>query len=392
MKNDSNKSSIIGLLGCSVINNILYMFLNTFMVAYFITLTNYDYKLISIYYIMSFIFILLSFLVLGRIVKNKTQVVVYRIGIAMYCLYILSVALLKEKIVDYYIYLGAYYGIVQGFFWSAGHSLTNEYVKDTTNNFISLKSIIGKTLKIIIPFILGASIEVTSFSYVAKIILIFSIIQFSFSLLIKDKEKINTKKYNLKEYISYIKSNKKFKEFYTLIACDGIVSYLLNTLITILIVMTFKTMISLGTITTIFSICSILSVYIFQRRLGNSNNILIISTVLMVISVILLLIDINKVTIILYNLCDSVFLVLLVNKVETKRYEIVNNDKKVTKDYLVEHQVVSEAVLNISRIIGYIVLFIASLFNSMIFFKLLLVISTIFIVIYCRLMVKLEDK
>lgn len=392
MKNDNNKSSIIGLLGCSVINNILYMFLNTFMVAYFITLTNYDYKLISIYYIMSFIFILLSFLVLGRIVKNKTQVVVYRIGIAMYCLYILSVALLKEKIVDYYIYLGAYYGIVQGFFWSAGHSLTNEYVKDTTNNFISLKSIIGKTLKIIIPFILGASIEVTSFSYVAKIILIFSIIQFSFSLLIKDKEKINTKKYNLKEYINYIKYNKKFKEFYKLIACDGIVSYLLDTLITILIVMTFKTMISLGTITTIFSICSILSVYIFQRRLGNSNNILIISTVLMVISVILLLIDINKVTIILYNLCDSVFLVLLVNKVETKRYEIVNNDKKVTKDYLVEHQVVSEAVLNVSRIIGYIVLFIASLFNSMVFFKLLLVIATIFIVIYCRLMVKLEDK
>lgn len=391
MKSNDSLSKI-GLIGCSAINSLLYMFLNTFMVAYFITLTNYNYKLISIYYIMSFVFILLTFLLLGKIVKNKTQVIIYRIGIIMYCLYILLIALLKEEIINYYIYLGSFYGIVQGFFWVAGHSLTNEYAKDETNDFISIKSIIGKFLKIILPFILGISIELTSFSNVAKIILIFSVFELSFSFLIKDKQKINSKKYDLIEYIHYIKDNKSFKQFYGIIACDGIVSYLLDTLITILIVMNFKTMISLGTLTTIFSICSILSVYIFQRKLGNNNKILIISAMLMVLSVILLLIDINKVTIVIYNLIDSVFLVLLINNVETKRYEVVNNDQKVISDYLVEHQVASEVALNISRIIGYLILFIASLFNNMIIFKVLLIISTIFIIIYCYLMVKLSQK
>lgn len=391
MKSNDGLSKI-GLIGCSAINSLLYMFLNTFMVAYFITLTNYNYKLISIYYIMSFVFILLTFLLLGKIVKNKTQVIIYRIGIIMYCIYILLIALLKEEIINYYIYLGSFYGIVQGFFWVAGHSLTNEYAKDETNDFISIKSIIGKILKIILPFILGISIELTSFSNVAKIILIFSVLELSFSFLIKDRQKINSKKYDLIEYIHYIKDNKTFKQFYGIIACDGIVSYLLDTLITILIVMNFKTMISLGTLTTIFSVCSILSVYIFQRKLGNNNKILIISAVLMVLSVILLLIDINKVTIIIYNLIDSVFLVLLINNVETKRYEVVNNDQKVISDYLVEHQVASEVALNISRIIGYLILFIASLFNNMIIFKVLLIISTIFIIIYCYLMVKLSQK
>lgn len=391
MKSNDSLSKI-GLIGCSAINSLLYMFLNTFMVAYFITLTNYNYKLISIYYIMSFVFILLTFLLLGKIVKNKTQVIIYRIGIIMYCIYILLIALLKEEIINYYIYLGSFYGIVQGFFWVAGHSLTNEYAKDETNDFISIKSIIGKFLKIILPFILGISIELTSFSNVAKIILIFSVFELSFSFLIKDKQKINSKKYDLIEYIHYIKNNKTFKQFYGIIACDGIVSYLLDTLITILIVMNFKTMISLGTLTTIFSICSILSVYIFQRKLGNNNKILIISAMLMVLSVILLLIDINKVTIVIYNLIDSVFLVLLINNVETKRYEVVNNDQKVISDYLVEHQVASEVALNISRIIGYLILFIASLFNNMIIFKVLLIISTIFIIIYCYLMVKLSQK
>lgn len=43
------RNSIIGLMGSLLINNILYMFINTFMVAYFYTLTNYDYKIISVF-------------------------------------------------------------------------------------------------------------------------------------------------------------------------------------------------------------------------------------------------------------------------------------------------------------------------------------------------------
>ena len=43
----------LGLMLTTLINNVLYMFLNTFLIAYFFTLTNYNYKIISIYYIYS---------------------------------------------------------------------------------------------------------------------------------------------------------------------------------------------------------------------------------------------------------------------------------------------------------------------------------------------------
>ena len=390
MKVRSINNNIIGLIGCTCINNILYMFLNTFMIAYFITLTNYDYKLISIYYILSFVFILLTFILLGKVIKNKTQTNIFRFGIVMYCIYILLVALLKEKIVNYYLLLGSFYGVIQGFFWSAGHSLINEYTLKNENDFISIKSIIGKILEVILPFVLGVSIEFTSFSIVAKIIVILSILQFSFSLLIDDKNVVYEKKYSLKEYLKYIKNNIKFKTFYKLIACDGIVSYLLDTIITILIVMSFKTALNLGILTTIFSLLSILSIYIFQKKLKNTRKISIISTVFIIISTILLIIDINNFTVIFYNLCDSVFLVLLINKAETKRYEMVSKDKIVNKDYLVEHQVLTEVFLNISRIIGYFILFIASIFSNMLIFKILLAIITIIIIIYCILMNKLD--
>lgn len=390
MKEEKLSKSAIGIMGSLLINNVLYMFVNTFMVAYFITLTNYDYKQISIYYALSFIAILLTFLTFGRIIKNKNQVWVFRSGIIAYCLYILMLAFLKEKIVTYFAPLGFFYGIVQGLIWVAAHTLVNEHTQNNTNKFISFKSIISKILKIFFPIVFGVSIELTSFSYVSKIVILLSITQFIFSLFIEDKAKTYNKKYNLKEYINLVKNNDKFKTVYKLCICDGIVNYLLETLIVILTVMTFKTTISLGVITTITAICSILSVYIFQYKLKSNWKILKICNIMMVSSVLLLLTNISKPTIIIYNVCTAIFLVILSNTGDTKRYEIVSENEIVVKDYIVEHQVVCEAILNITRIIAYILLFIISLFNNIILFKILLLLVTIVILIYSKLLIKLK--
>ena len=390
MKEEKLTKSAIGIMWSLLINNVLYMFVNTFMVAYFITLTNYDYKQISIYYVLSFIAILLTFLTFGRIIKNKNQVWVFRSGIIAYCLYILMLAFLKEKIVTYFAPLGFFYGIVQGLIWVAAHTLVNEHTQNNTNKFISFKSIISKILKIFFPIVFGVSIELTSFSYVAKIVILLSITQFIFSLFIEDKAKTYDKKYNLKEYINLVKNNYKFKTVYKLCICDGIVNYLLETLIVILTVMTFKTTISLGVITTITAICSILSVYIFQYKLKSNWKILKICNIMMVSSVLLLLINISKPTIIIYNICTAIFLVILSNTGDTKRYEIVSENENVVKDYIVEHQVVCEVILNITRIIAYILLFVISLFNNIILFKILLLLVTIVILIYSKLLIKLK--
>lgn len=386
------KRSIIGLMGSLLINNILYMFINTFMVAYFYTLTNYDYKIISVFYIMSFIFIVLTFIILGKTIKNKMQVPIFRFGIILYCIYVLTVSLLKDNIIKYYIYLGIFYGIVQGFLWSAGHLLVNEYANDVSNKFVSTKSMISKTLKIVIPFIFGTTIELTSFSSVAMVVVIFSIIQFSFSLLIKEKDLTKSKKYSLNNFILYLKEtkNKKIKDFYKIMFCEGIVNYLLETLITIMIVLTFKTNISLGILTTIFSLCSIISVYIFQRKLKNNNIVLAISATMSVLGVVLLLFNISKISVVIHNLINSVFLILLINNAEEKRYSIINADKTITQDYLAEHQVISEISLNIARIIGYTILFAISFLNNIIYFKILLVFVSITIIYYARLMMKLN--
>lgn len=389
MKKLKINKNIIGILGANLINDILYMFLNTFMVAYFINLSNHNYKMISLYYIFSYIAITITFTSFSKSFKNKDKSGILRLGIILQCLYILGIALLKEKIITYYLILGLFYGIVQGIFWAALHPLINDYVKKSNTNYISFKAILGNALKIFFPVIFGVSIELTSFSYIAKIIVIISILQILFSFLIKDKNKENALPYNFNAFLDKVKSNDKMKLFYQTYALSGIVRYLLETIITILIIMTFKTSLSLGILTTVFNVLSIISISIFQRKLTTNPKILKLSTFITVFSLIFLLIDINKFTIIIYNACKSFFLVLLLNNSETKRYSIINNNKELVNKFLIEHQVMCEYALNLIRIIGYGVLFIASFINNIIIFKVLLLLISLITIKYYNSMKKI---
>jgi len=81
----------------------------------------------------------------------------------------------------------------------------------------------------------------------------------------------------------------------------------------------------------------------------------------------------------------------LLNNAEEKRYSIINSDNTIIEDYLEEHQVFSEIFLNISRILGYFILFVISLFNNILYFKLLLVVVSISIIFYSILMIKINN-
>lgn len=81
----------------------------------------------------------------------------------------------------------------------------------------------------------------------------------------------------------------------------------------------------------------------------------------------------------------------MLNNAEEKRYSIINSDNTIIEDYLEEHQVFSEIFLNISRILGYFILFVISLFNNILYFKLLLVVVSISIIFYSILMIKINN-
>lgn len=371
----------IALIICEAVMSISKMFLDTFLVAYFFQLTNQNITVISIYYLLSYFITGVIFWLGGDIIKTKNQIKVFQYGMILNCIYILIIGILGERCKDFYILLGILYGISQGIYWIAGHALRSELIPfEDTKRYISINGIITQIIKIIFPIVIGTSIELTSFKEVAILIFILTVIQ----VIASTKLKHNNKKvegFNLLHYLKKInklgdKSN-AVKCSYKLAFYEGINNSLLNTLITLIIVMAFKTSFNLGALTTVFSIFAIIANMVYKKYYNKKHAkiYIILCTVFPVLSVIGILIGINKETVIIYNVINSIFITILTNIKCTERYNCLNVEG--LEDYKIEHQSMYEIALAMGRVSGYFVLLIVGLMNQMICFKVLLLIVTL---------------
>lgn len=261
---------------------------------------------------------------------------------------------------------------------------------------MSLKKMLSKTIHIIVPIILGTSIELYSFSKIAIFIFSLSVIQIIISLFIKPESLKNnkdlSKKYSIKKFLKYVKKNniKKIKIYQLSSIAYGIIESSISTLIIIITIMTFKTTINLGILTTLFAICSIFALYLYNK-LYNSNNskfFLILTSIFMIIGVIGLLIDINKITLIIYNFAYAVSMCIFDVIYNTKKGNLVE-ECNISK-YRIEFIGYSSFFITLGRIMGYTFMLVASFNNNIMIFKSLLIVVTLFVPIYGILVNKLE--
>ena len=99
MKNKLDRSSK-ALMTCDLINGIVTLFGETFLVAYFLQVSNENIVQVSIYYMIIYLMLGLGSILLGKTMKKdpSKRVVIYRIGIIIKSIYILFIILFRENI------------------------------------------------------------------------------------------------------------------------------------------------------------------------------------------------------------------------------------------------------------------------------------------------------
>ena len=381
------------LIASDLIYSLTGVFVETFLVAYFLKVTNKNITTISIYYILIYTLTSLGNIVMGKIIKrapDKSKQIM-SFGIVARALFILFIVLLSEKIATNYILIAIIYAFSEMLYWCA-HELI--YI-DVTNNdnrkkYMSIKKILCKIVNVISPIILGTSIEFYSFTKIAIYVFALSVIQILITLFIKANIKKEKRQYNFKEFIEYIKRNKLKKiQKYNLSAISyGIVESSISTLIVIITIMTFKTSLNLGILTTIFSAFSMLSLVLYNKfyNKNNAKLILTLCSVVVVIGVIGLLINISKTSLVIYNFCYMVTFCIFDVVYNTRKGDLVK-ECKIDK-YREEYIGYTSIGIGIGRIIGYVLMLIVSFTSNIIYFKILLAVVTLFAPIYCYLIVK----
>lgn len=399
MNKEKLGKNAIFLIASDLIYTITELFARTFLVAYLLKITNDNITQVSLYYmIINFIHAMGSIFI-GKFIKNgkynKTKIL--SLGIIIRAIFILFIVLLGNKLSNMFVIVAIFCGISETLYWSAHEIIFVEITNnENRKSYMATKKIASTIVNIVAPIILGSTIELYSFTKIAIYVLALSIIQIVLSLQIKIDSKVNVKttKFSLKNYINTIKTKKGLKvhKYYKSNLLYGIVEDPMKTLVTIITIMTFKTSLNLGILTTIFSIFQIAVMYLYKKFYNKSNAKYILFAVssLIFIGAMGLVIDIDKITLIIYNFACTTGLCIFDAIYNTQKGDLIKECN--IEQYDVEHVMFNSILTCSSRFIGFSLILIVGIIDNMVFFKGLLAVIAILVLIYSRIIINMEEK
>lgn len=379
------------LMTCEIINAIIDLFLNTFLVAYLLNITNDNIGSVAIYYIIDYAITGICMYIIGYFLKKYNIANIYRLGIIIKCIFVILIVFLRASIKYYLIPIAVILGIAETIYWGSCDNIVGLVTNNQNRSkYTTNKKMIRSFTKIIMPIILGSSIEILSFPKVSTYVMFLAILQVFISFFIRIPKQSHTS-FSMKEYLKHIdKKSPRLKILYHSSILYGVILNLLPTLVTIIIIMTYKTNFQLGFLNTIFAICSMVTLFIF-KKIKNSQiekNILIFGSIISLISVISLVYHLGKIEVVIYNIISYSYIVILEILFNIERFN--NKDNGITDEFYIENQLFINMIMQIGRIVGYGLLFLIGLTNNIIFFKILLLITTIIIPIYSYYMYQLH--
>lgn len=353
-----NKQAIMIIYVCMKIINI---FLGPFLVAYFIKISTQTIVDLSIFNILNYMSLCFFGIIVGYVTERKHSLGAFRLGVALRFIYILMIMLLGSKITYHFGLIAFVYGFSSMFYHLPFNLYHTDCVENSERNDFEFKINATKNLlSILVPFLLGAIITTTNYQLTAIIILMFSVTQIVSSFYLKALP-TSDNKYDLfgalKKFIKDKQISKMLLADYLngLTFSDGV----LSTVITVLIMYSFKSDFKLGIINSITAILSLIIIYLYSKYYKGKDDkkIICISGLLIFFSMILLSLKLSNFTVILYNVIFEVLGVGLLTFIYGLRLFNLAKDKIADKEKT-EYWVVRELSLNIGRVTGYLLLLI----------------------------------
>ena len=381
------KSEANIIIVIDALKKIMTIFLGPFLTAYFIKTSNESMVDLSIYYIFSYLLLGIGSFIVASIVKNKFRIGMFRLGVVFNFIYIMTIVLLREKIVDNLWLISILYGISQSAYWFPYNLFVIDKIENSERtNYTVKKNLIVSSIGVLFPIILGTTITITNFELSSIIILAISLVQIILSfMLTPDKHVSQLNKYNMVETWNRIKKNKQVKKMLLVEFLVGftISDGALGTLITILIFNAFKTNMNLGIITSISTILSMCAIKLYGKIFKNKSDkkILMFSSIIPVISVLTVLFNTNNITIIIYCLCYEIFVSGILSLNRSIRLFNISDSKIINKEDQSEFFSIREGILNVGRMVSYSFLLLAGISGNVKMLNIALIILTISILI-----------
>lgn len=363
------------LFSLRILKNILNTFVDSFLVLYFLDVSDRNIVPLGIYKLVAVIAIYSVIFLTRNLAKSKNRANLMRIGIVLDFVYFLTIILLKDNVVNYIYLVGLLYGLEEGFYYSVynileSDGITNEERAKFAGSYTALESI----LSIIFPLIFGSLISTTGFLKSLIVVFLIVIVRIILSFIFKDTNIPKSNKTNMKKYSELTNEDKRFKQIYKVKFLDGLVysDAAFSYIVTIYILKVFSDSFSLGVFTSIFSVITFIIGVLFAKFINKKYYVsaIKVSMIFTILSLFLMILNCNPVTIILFNLFQTISKKLK-NLIIGNTQANLSNHNKIAKEYKTEYWLANESSLVIGRVL-----------SSSLFILLAYINTTIMIVLY----------
>lgn len=350
------------LLTIHMLKMIMDLFISTFLTSYILSQTPDNILSkglfnIGLFYVSwYFIYIIFEF-ICSHFVDKGNRVLFLRIGIVINTFLIVALVFWGKQISNWIIPAGAVCGLVEAFYYSSYLIMRAELSGGkSAKQYNMLATVFTNLIKVIVPTILGFVIEASTLSTIAIYIVFVSVIQFIVSLFIKS-DKDQSSEFEFKKFLNYLKTDKeafnKLKYTYLSSVPSGF-KQTYNVLVVILTVYAFKKDSLLGIYTSLFSLLTMILLMIYKLiddKKFNKFAIYIIIGVLPLIASIFVAIKTSEVTLVILNFTLTIASYFSEYMGNLERDVIIRYEHK--DEFISEHQVLSELIQCVGRIIAF---------------------------------------
>lgn len=372
------------LFMCHSITQIISLFASTFLIAHIYSFSgdiySYIFKVCT-YNIAAYGTMGLFYILAAKIVDSTNRISIYRLSLVVQTLLVVLFVFKGEEISNLLLLAGFIRGLSDAFYYASYNVLKQEMVsKNSIGNYVSGIYIITKIIDLVCPVILGALIDVSTYSTVAIVVCAICIIQIIISCFIKAK-KPQGSKYSLKEFFGRLKQNTKahkqvwFIYGMSFLFVNAVISRVLN----ICIMMEYQNALSLGVITSLLSVATILTIIFVKKftKAGHRNWMFVLSAALLIGSSIIFAVNTCQWSVVVFDASLTIGSIIFKINYDAYRNGILK-EAGLYQD-IGEHHTVMELIYTITRLVFFSIVMLIALIEVLALFKIfLIVISCIY--------------
>ena len=371
------------LIVFSALRNITDLFLGTFLVSFIMHLSASEIIAVSTYRLFEYAATCAGFFVFAHWCKRYNKVSVFALNLIPKIALLLAIMLLGDRVVDYLIRLGLLDGVGAAMYHLPMNTMVGEKGTPTVmNRFIGLKNTVIYLTKIITPVVLGAFIDMGSYTNIAYVLFALSFLELGLTFMLTPSRHRSRRPV---DFIGFFRCMMRFpviREMFAMEILRGFGVGLLNTVITMYTVYMFKTDLNLGIFTTIFAMFSIITSWAFGRwgRKKYYPYILTCAMFLTVTAISLFVCQTTPITFLFYNFIYATAMILM-DQISSVSMFNLSRSRCITSNHKVEYFVFRDFALFLGRWIGFTGLMYIGVFGGYAWLRWYLVVITVAILL-----------